>query len=203
MDTLFRGHNVEKLGLNQFAPVGASTAALVQARLFSQCIHRTAGHFLRSLCDSHRPSPEELGVLSLVASEEVGEQELEFLSEDVESYPAVKLSLSAELLPLIKRATAVLEKGKKGDSRISYMTNGILRPAPVQLVRSESGKDPRLDAGSGPDTCGETSSESYSSPSSPRHDGRESFESEDENDKGGFRLKYAPPSHPETLDSAD
>lgn len=41
-----------------------------------------------------------------------------------------------------------------------------------------------MDTGSGHDTCGETSSESYSSPSSPRHDGRESFESEDEKDRG-------------------
>ncbi|KAK2094277.1 hypothetical protein P7K49_028015 [Saguinus oedipus] len=43
-----------------------------------------------------------------------------------------------------------------------------------------------LDIGSGHDTCGETSSESYSSPSSPRHDGRESFESEEEKDRGLF-----------------
>lgn len=44
--------------------------------------------------------------------------------------------------------------------------------------------DMNLDIGSGHDTCGETSSESYSSPSSPRHDGRESFESEEEKDRG-------------------
>ncbi|XP_040593472.1 zinc finger CCHC domain-containing protein 2 isoform X6 [Mesocricetus auratus] len=43
--------------------------------------------------------------------------------------------------------------------------------------------DMNLDIGSGHDTCGETSSESYSSPSSPRHDGRESFESEEEKDR--------------------
>ncbi|MGH0176729.1 UNVERIFIED_CONTAM: hypothetical protein FKN15_008487 [Acipenser sinensis] len=51
-------------------------------------------------------------MLSIAALEEVGEQELAFLSVDVESdstSPAVKLSLSAELLPLIKRATAVLQ----------------------------------------------------------------------------------------------
>ncbi|MGH0147902.1 UNVERIFIED_CONTAM: hypothetical protein FKN15_044142 [Acipenser sinensis] len=51
-------------------------------------------------------------VLSITTSEEGGEQELAFPSEDVESdstSPAVKLSLSAELLPLIKRATAVLQ----------------------------------------------------------------------------------------------
>lgn len=44
--------------------------------------------------------------------------------------------------------------------------------------------DMNLDLGSGHDTCGETSSESYSSPSSPRHDGRESFDSEEEKDRG-------------------
>lgn len=43
--------------------------------------------------------------------------------------------------------------------------------------------DANLDIGSGHDTYGETSSESYSSPSSPRHDGRESFESEEEKDR--------------------
>ncbi|XP_041101192.1 zinc finger CCHC domain-containing protein 2-like [Polyodon spathula] len=92
------------------------------------------------------------------------------LSED-------KLSFHPGSKKKVKYATD-REKGKKVDSRISYITNGILGP-----VQSESGKDPRLDAGSGPDTCGETSSESYSSPSSPRHDDRESFESEDEKDK--------------------
>ncbi|MGH0179035.1 UNVERIFIED_CONTAM: hypothetical protein FKN15_000571 [Acipenser sinensis] len=48
--------------------------------------------------------------LSIAASEEVGEQELPFLSEESDSKPpAVKLFLSAELMPLIKRATAVLQ----------------------------------------------------------------------------------------------
>ncbi|MGH0172306.1 UNVERIFIED_CONTAM: hypothetical protein FKN15_006146 [Acipenser sinensis] len=49
-------------------------------------------------------------ILSITASEEAGEQELAFLPEDMESdhaSPAVKLSLSAELL--IKRATAILQ----------------------------------------------------------------------------------------------
>lgn len=40
------------------------------------------------------------------------------------------------------------------------------------------------DVGCGLEACGDSSSESYSSPSSPRHDGRESCESEDEKDKG-------------------
>lgn len=38
--------------------------------------------------------------------------------------------------------------------------------------------------GSGPDTNGETSSESYSSPSSPQHRGGESIDSEEDNNKG-------------------
>lgn len=38
--------------------------------------------------------------------------------------------------------------------------------------------------GSAPDTLGETSSESYSSPSSPRHRGAESLDSEEDNNKG-------------------
>lgn len=39
-------------------------------------------------------------------------------------------------------------------------------------------------AGSGLDTFGETSSESYSSPSSPQHRGAETLDSEDDNNKG-------------------
>ncbi|XP_034415819.1 zinc finger CCHC domain-containing protein 2 isoform X2 [Cyclopterus lumpus] len=42
---------------------------------------------------------------------------------------------------------------------------------------------PRHDGGSGLDTFGETSSESYSSPSSPQHPGPESLDSEDDNSK--------------------
>uniref|UniRef100_A0A8C0UA14 Zinc finger CCHC-type containing 2 n=1 Tax=Cyanistes caeruleus TaxID=156563 RepID=A0A8C0UA14_CYACU len=57
----------------------------------------------------------------------------------------------------------------------------------LSAVSKKKGKphnpEMNLDAGSGHDTCGETSSESYSSPSSPRHDGRESFDSEEEKDR--------------------
>ncbi|XP_067910128.1 zinc finger CCHC domain-containing protein 2-like isoform X2 [Heterodontus francisci] len=60
--------------------------------------------------------------------------------------------------------------------------NGILRIPPVQHVWAGSGKELR-DVGSGLEARGDSSSESYSSPSSPRHDGRESCESEDEKDK--------------------
>ncbi|KAM6209975.1 zinc finger CCHC domain-containing protein 2 isoform 3-T3 [Sarcoramphus papa] len=74
------------------------------------------------------------------------------------------------------------EKAKKTDCRLNNRTNGV-RVAASQHIRTGTAKDPNLDAGSGHDTCGETSSESYSSPSSPRHDGRESFDSEEEKDR--------------------
>ncbi|XP_035747203.1 zinc finger CCHC domain-containing protein 2 isoform X5 [Egretta garzetta] len=74
------------------------------------------------------------------------------------------------------------EKAKKTDCRLNNRTNGV-RVAASQHVRTGTAKDLNLDAGSGHDTCGETSSESYSSPSSPRHDGRESFDSEEEKDR--------------------
>ncbi|OXB84609.1 UNVERIFIED_CONTAM: hypothetical protein H355_008085, partial [Colinus virginianus] len=74
------------------------------------------------------------------------------------------------------------EKAKKTDCRLSNRTNGV-RVAASQHIRAGAAKDLNLDTGSGHDTCGETSSESYSSPSSPRHDGRESFDSEEEKDR--------------------
>ncbi|XP_014437498.1 zinc finger CCHC domain-containing protein 2 [Tupaia chinensis] len=74
------------------------------------------------------------------------------------------------------------EKIKKADNRLNSRMNGV-RLAPPPHAHSGAVKDVNLDIGSGHDTCGETSSESYSSPSSPRHDGRESFESEEEKDR--------------------
>ncbi|XP_053758778.1 zinc finger CCHC domain-containing protein 2 isoform X1 [Panthera pardus] len=74
------------------------------------------------------------------------------------------------------------EKIKKTDNRLNSRINGI-RLSTSQHAHGGSVKDVNLDIGSGHDTCGETSSESYSSPSSPRHDGRESFESEEEKDR--------------------
>ncbi|XP_074908535.1 zinc finger CCHC domain-containing protein 2 isoform X4 [Buteo buteo] len=74
------------------------------------------------------------------------------------------------------------EKAKKTDCRLNNRTNGV-RVATSQHIRTGTAKELNLDAGSGHDTCGETSSESYSSPSSPRHDGRESFDSEEEKDR--------------------
>ncbi|XP_041669827.1 zinc finger CCHC domain-containing protein 2 [Cheilinus undulatus] len=64
------------------------------------------------------------------------------------------------------------DKGKgKG---ATFVANGRL----VSPLSSQ-----RKDGGSGPDTFGETSSESYSSPSSPQHRGPESMDSEDDNNK--------------------
>ncbi|XP_051003171.1 zinc finger CCHC domain-containing protein 2 isoform X2 [Acomys russatus] len=74
------------------------------------------------------------------------------------------------------------EKNKKTENRLNNRINGIRLSAPQHALGSTV-KDMNLDIGSGHDTCGETSSESYSSPSSPRHDGRESFESEEEKDR--------------------
>lgn len=51
-------------------------------------------------------------------------------------------------------------------------------------ARLQSNTDVVADGGSGADTFGETSSESYSSPSSPQHRGPESLDSEDDNNKG-------------------
>ncbi|MEE6465243.1 hypothetical protein FKM82_006505 [Ascaphus truei] len=71
-------------------------------------------------------------------------------------------------------------KVEKVDGRSVCRANGIKA---VQSLRTCIGKEPTLEVGSGHETCGETSSESYSSPSSPRHDRRESFESEEEKDR--------------------
>ncbi|XP_036891295.1 zinc finger CCHC domain-containing protein 2 isoform X3 [Sturnira hondurensis] len=74
------------------------------------------------------------------------------------------------------------EQVKEADSRLSSRINGVRLSVP-QHAQGSPVKDVNVDVGSGHDTCGETSSESYSSPSSPRHDGRESFESEEEKDR--------------------
>ncbi|KAL4635124.1 zinc finger CCHC domain-containing protein 2-like [Arapaima gigas] len=74
------------------------------------------------------------------------------------------------------------EKGQASQSKPGCTANGVTRPQAVQMIRQPVRKDAQWDTGSGQDSCGETSSESYSSPSSPQHDGRESLESEDEKD---------------------
>ncbi|KAM6900488.1 LOW QUALITY PROTEIN: zinc finger CCHC domain-containing protein 2 [Xenentodon cancila] len=80
--------------------------------------------------------------------------------------------------PVLKTKTRVLvtdrDKGHGKVERAAFMTNG-------GLVRALSPQ--RKDGCSGPDTFGETSSESYSSPSSPQHRGAESLDSEDDNNK--------------------
>uniref|UniRef100_A0A8C9F7M4 Zinc finger CCHC-type containing 2 n=1 Tax=Pavo cristatus TaxID=9049 RepID=A0A8C9F7M4_PAVCR len=82
----------------------------------------------------------------------------------------------------LKQRSESEEKAKKADCRLNNRANGV-RVAASQHIRTGTAKDLNLDTGSGHDTCGETSSESYSSPSSPRHDGRESFDSEEEKDR--------------------
>ncbi|XP_075682833.1 zinc finger CCHC domain-containing protein 2 isoform X2 [Rhinoderma darwinii] len=69
---------------------------------------------------------------------------------------------------------------QKQNGRSVYKANWV-KPSPN--LRTSTGKDPTLEVGSGHETCGETSSESYSSPPSPRHNGGESFESEEEKDR--------------------
>ncbi|XP_037135537.1 zinc finger CCHC domain-containing protein 2 isoform X1 [Syngnathus acus] len=66
----------------------------------------------------------------------------------------------------------------RGTEKGSYLINGNL--APTHLPQN---KGLVAVACSGPDTFGETSSESYSSPSSPQHRGVESLDSEDDNNK--------------------
>ncbi|XP_007893664.1 zinc finger CCHC domain-containing protein 2 isoform X2 [Callorhinchus milii] len=85
-----------------------------------------------------------------------------------------------------KKLNIHTDMDKKKVDRVSHrapISNGILRIPPVQPLWTRTGKELRLEVGCGPEPCGDSSSESYSSPSSPRHDGRESCESEDEKDK--------------------
>ncbi|KAM5158249.1 zinc finger CCHC domain-containing protein 2 [Mantella aurantiaca] len=69
---------------------------------------------------------------------------------------------------------------QKVDGRSTCKSNGNKSSLNSRIA---SMKDPTLEVGSGHETCGETSSESYSSPPSPRHNRRESFESEEEKDR--------------------
>ncbi|XP_014015295.2 zinc finger CCHC domain-containing protein 2 [Salmo salar] len=66
------------------------------------------------------------------------------------------------------------EKGKK-----AYLANGSMVPPASQRARQSTGKDGH----SSQEVYGETSSESYSSASSPQHHQPESLDSEDEKDK--------------------
>lgn len=89
-------------------------------------------------------------------------------------------------LPVISKKKGKLQpekdKVKRVDTQLTIRTNCV-RVADTHHLHPGTAKDSNLDITIGHDTCGETSSESYSSPSSPRRDGRESFESEEEKDK--------------------
>ncbi|KAM4029179.1 zinc finger CCHC domain-containing protein 2 isoform 1-T1 [Anomaloglossus baeobatrachus] len=83
---------------------------------------------------------------------------------------------------------SLLPKGRETSDRNAqksnglsvYKANGVNLPA---SLRTLTGKDCALEFGSGHETCGETSSESYSSPPSPSQSRRASFESEEEKDR--------------------
>ncbi|MGH0135320.1 UNVERIFIED_CONTAM: hypothetical protein FKN15_029069 [Acipenser sinensis] len=97
-------------------------------------------------------------VLCIVSSEEVGEQELAFPSEDVESdsMGVVKLSLLAELLPLIKRATAVLQVPwpTEGEIRQSIFDDKpTTSPVPPPAVPKLSFSDPVVLGSPGYSSC--------------------------------------------------
>ncbi|XP_077591703.1 zinc finger CCHC domain-containing protein 2 isoform X2 [Stigmatopora nigra] len=79
--------------------------------------------------------------------------------------------------PGVKTKGRVLPSERESEKG-SYVTNGNL--VPIHLPQN---KGLVAAACSGPDTLGETSSESYSSPSSPQHRGAESLDSEDDHNK--------------------
>ncbi|MGH0135254.1 UNVERIFIED_CONTAM: hypothetical protein FKN15_057298 [Acipenser sinensis] len=118
-------------------------------KLFAAVFHQ--GTLLAELLREH-VAPVPLGpqgavsadwqaiMLSIAASEEVGEQKLAFPSKDVEldsTSPVVKLSLSAQLLPLIKRATAVLQVlwSTQGETRQSiFHEESSTSPVPPDFL---------------------------------------------------------------------
>uniref|UniRef100_A0A8C3CE21 Zinc finger CCHC-type containing 2 n=1 Tax=Cairina moschata TaxID=8855 RepID=A0A8C3CE21_CAIMO len=124
---------------------------------------------------------EQNGVMDWRRKSCIAQQHPEHCTNLLDQHTGEKRSLSAVSK---KKGKPQLEKekAKKTDCRLTNRTNGV-RVAASQHIRTGTAKDLNLDAGSGHDTCGETSSESYSSPSSPRHDGRESFDSEEEKDR--------------------
>ncbi|XP_075560888.1 zinc finger CCHC domain-containing protein 2 [Pelecanus crispus] len=124
---------------------------------------------------------EQNGVMDWRRKSCIVQQHPEHCTNLLDQHTAEKRSLSTASK---KKGKTQLEKekAKKTDCRLNNRTNGV-RVAASQHIRTGTAKDLNLDAGSGHDTCGETSSESYSSPSSPRHDGRESFDSEEEKDR--------------------
>lgn len=91
-------------------------------------------------------------------------------SQDTEQVPDKRIHPAAKNKSRVPATDR--EKGKAKGKGSAFIANGSLVPAP---------SSPRTDGGSGLDTFGETSSESYSSPSSPQH--RESLDSEDDHNK--------------------
>ncbi|XP_069814226.1 zinc finger CCHC domain-containing protein 2 isoform X2 [Dendropsophus ebraccatus] len=81
---------------------------------------------------------------------------------------------------------------QKLNGRPVFKANGVKPPPNLKIL---TGKDPTLEVGSGHETCGETSSESYSSPPSPCHNRRESFESEEEKDRDSDSNSEDSPKH--------
>ncbi|XP_061522022.1 zinc finger CCHC domain-containing protein 2 [Phycodurus eques] len=80
--------------------------------------------------------------------------------------------------PGAKTKSRVLPADRDTERGSSYVTNGNLAPAHLPQKKGLVAV-----AGSGLDTFGETSSESYSSPSSPQHRGAESLDSEDDHNR--------------------
>ncbi|XP_031156815.1 zinc finger CCHC domain-containing protein 2 isoform X2 [Sander lucioperca] len=76
--------------------------------------------------------------------------------------------------PVTKTKNRSLPTDRDKGKGAAFIANGRLVPALSPQ---------RKNGGFGPDTFGDTSSESYSSPSSPQHRGQESLDSEDDNNK--------------------
>ncbi|XP_026856982.2 zinc finger CCHC domain-containing protein 2-like isoform X2 [Electrophorus electricus] len=88
---------------------------------------------------------------------------------------------SSNSKPKARTAFSNSEKGERGVGRGAYFANGVM--SPPSILGHSKGKGVCSDTTSCHNIYGETSSESYSSPSSPQHDGRESLESDDEKGK--------------------
>ncbi|XP_006837642.1 PREDICTED: zinc finger CCHC domain-containing protein 2 [Chrysochloris asiatica] len=125
--------------------------------------------------------PEQNGIIDWRKTSYTTSQPPEHSVTLADQHSADKWSLSSINK---KKGKPQIEKEniQKVETRLTSRINGI-RLSTAQHAQDGSGKDVNLDVGSGHETCGDTSSDTYSSPSSPRHDGRESFESEEEKDR--------------------
>ncbi|XP_066526870.1 zinc finger CCHC domain-containing protein 2-like isoform X2 [Hoplias malabaricus] len=95
-----------------------------------------------------------------------------------------KPELSDRVISSNKQATSrtLPDGSERGVRRVPYITNGVMTSASAPTHHSKA-KGACSNTSPSQNRFGETSSESYSSPSSPQHDGRESLESEDERTK--------------------